>query len=342
MSNTDTSNAGGVKFSFVVPVYNEQDVLDDFFGRLSAVAKGLGEAYEIIFVDDGSQDETPLRLARLANEHDEVKVVEFSRNFGHQVAVTAGYDHARGRAVVTLDGDCQHPPEFIPQMISRWREGFEVVYTVRKDTDGISIIRRTIGRLAYRIIRAISGVELTDQADFRLLDRKAVDALKTTREHARFVRGLVKWIGFRQVGLEYTAEKRQGGTSSYSLKQLVRMASAGMFNYSLRPLRLANVVGGTFLAASAAYFVVALILWIVGSSLPAGVNIAMLLVGLFGLQFLMLGIIGEYIGRSFDEAKARPLYIVRQTKGFELQEKVSTEAPDEKDQQQSGQFRIYT
>ena len=308
----------GVTFSFICPVHNEEAGLDRFHDRLSAVARSLNEPYEIVFVNDGSSDRSDEVIRRLSVTDPRVRYVEFSRNFGHQAAVTAGYDHARGRAVISLDSDCQHPPELIPQMVALWREGFEVVYTVRRDTQGISPFRRWVGRLAYRIIRLVSGIELTDQADFRLMDRRAVEALKAHREHARFLRGLVKYIGFRQTSLPYTAEARTAGRSTYTLRQLVNMTTAGMFNYSVRPLRLIAGLGGVLLALAGLYLLLALVLiWPVWG-FPGGLwNLGMAMLGLTGIQMISLGLVGEYVGRIFDEAKARPLYIVRQLGGFD-------------------------
>ncbi len=308
----------GVTFSFICPVHNEEAGLERFHDRLSAVARSLNEPYEILFVNDGSSDRSDEVIRRLIVTDPHVRYVEFSRNFGHQAAVTAGYDHARGRAVISLDSDCQHPPELIPQMVALWREGFEVIYTVRRDTRGISPFRRSIGRLAYRIIRLISGIELTDQADFRLMDRRAVEALKAHREHARFLRGLVKYIGFRQTSLPYTAEARTAGRSTYTLRQLVNMTTAGMFNYSVRPLRLIAGLGGVLLAAAVLYLLLAMaMIWPIWG-LPGGLwNLGMAMVALTGLQMIALGLVGEYVGRIFDEAKARPLYIVRQLGGFD-------------------------
>ena len=329
---TESTGIGDVTFSFIVPVYNEQDGLENFYARLTAVADGLGEPYEIIFVNDGSEDRTEAILDRLAATDPRVRVVEFSRNFGHQVAVTAGYDHAAGRAVISLDADCQHPPELIDQMVRQWREGFEIVYTVRADTDGISPIRRAVGRLAYRIIRKASGYDLTDQADFRLMDRRAVDALRTMREKARFVRGLVRWIGFRQVAMPYTAEQRAAGQSSYTLKQLVDMTTAGVFNFSTLPLKLAMKLGCSFLAAAALYAVVSLILWPMGVSAGRWWHLVIGIVGLFGLQFVLLGLVGEYIGRIFDEAKGRPIYVVRRRLGFAAGDADATARGDDAEQ----------
>jgi len=315
--NKNGGEKGGVTFSFVAPVHNEQEGLEHFYGRLKIAADELGEPYEILFINDGSTDDSGSVIRRLAEADPHVKAVEFSRNFGHQAAVTAGYDFASGRAVISLDADCQHPPERIGEMVARWREGFEVVYTVRRDTKGISRLRRMIGRLTYAVIRLASGADLTDQADFRLLDRKVVDVLRGYRERARFVRGLVHSVGFRRTSLSYTAERRPAGQSSYSLRQLIAMSAAGVFNFSHLPLRLAPAVGGLLIVAAVVYAIVALILWPFGLAPGGWTHAAIAIVGLFGLQFIMLGILGEYVGRIFDEAKARPLYIVREKVGFE-------------------------
>jgi glycosyltransferase involved in cell wall biosynthesis len=316
---TDKADPADVAFSFVAPVYNEQEGLEHFYGRLKLAADELGEPYEIIFVNDGSTDDSASVIRQLAETDPRVKCVEFSRNFGHQVAVTAGYDYARGRAVISLDADCQHPPELIPQLVARWREGYEVVYTVRRDTAGISALRRQIGRLTYGVIRLATGADLTDQADFRLLDRKVVDVLCRHREHARFVRGLVHWVGFRQVALKYKAERRAAGRSSYSLRQLASMSAAGVFNFSLHPLRLAPAIGALLLAGSILYALVALVLWPFGAAPSGWTSVTVAIVALFGLQFVMLGVLGEYVGRTFEETRGRPLYIVRETVGFEAE-----------------------
>lgn len=339
------SDSRELTFSFICPVYNEQEGLEMFHGRLTAVAAKLGEPYEVIYVNDGSSDESAAVVRRIQSTDKNVKYVEFSRNFGHQIAVTAGYDYACGKAVISLDSDCQHPPELITDLVARWREGFEVVYTVRKDTEGISAIRRGIGRLVYRCIKWASGNELTDQADFRLMDRKAVDALLRTREQARFVRGLVHWIGFRQFAVPYTAEKRTTGRSNYSLKQLVNMSTAGMYNFSHRPLKAAPVIGAMLLLVVAAYIVAAVVLAVLGRALSPMMHLAMGMVALFGLQFLMLGLMGEYVARIFDEAKNRPLYIVRQTTGFESPEKPEVLTPPgqaTQDKTRPQRFVLYT
>ena len=339
MSNQDTDK---ITFSFVAPVHNEQEGLKEFYSRLTAVADELGEPYEIIFVNDGSEDGTEEILCELVNSDRRVKVVEFSRNFGHQIALTAGYDHAAGRAVISLDSDCQHPPELIPQLVSKWREGYEVVYTVRENTEGISPLRRTVGRLAYRLIRMACGVDLTDQADFRLLDHKALRALNSVREKAHFLRGLTRWIGFRQIAIPYVAEQRAAGQSSYTLKQMVQLATAGMFNFSLRPLRMIPLFAAMLLVVVVVYAIVSLVLWPMGLAAGPWWHLFMAMVGFCGLQLLILGVLGEYIGRIFEEARDRPLYVMRKTLGFGDKIEDQFQADQEASQADNEEFSVYT
>lgn len=325
-----------ITFSFVAPAFNEQEGLEHFHGRLKAVADSLGEPYEILFVNDGSTDDSAAVIRRLAEADPHVRSVEFSRNFGHQVAVTAGYDYARGRAVISLDADCQHPPELIPHMVARWREGSEVVYTIRRDTEGISPLRRAIGHAAYGLIKLASGMDLTDQADFRLLDRKVVRVIRRHREQARCLRGLVRWVGFRQVAMPYTAEPRAAGRSGYTLRQLADITLAGVFNFSRLPVRLAAAAGALLVAAAILYALVALVLWPIGVAPAAWASLAVAIAALFGVQFLLFGILGEYVGRTFDEAKRRPLYIVRETVGF------APGAPGSKGARADDDFTVFT
>ncbi|MFP4105125.1 MAG: glycosyltransferase family 2 protein [Phycisphaerae bacterium] len=344
---TENSEKPTCTFSFVVPVYNEQDGLaEKFYPRLKAVADDLGEPHEIIFVNDGSSDRTPEILRELAAGDPSVRVVEFARNFGHQWAVTAGYDYAQGRAVISLDADCQHPPEMIPQLIQRWRDGYEVVYTVRKDNEGTSGLRTTGGRCVYRVMRWMSGVDLTDQADFRLLDRRVVDVVKQHREQARLLRGLVRHVGFRQTSVPYTAEKRAAGESVYTLRQLIGMAGAGVFNFSTRPLRLVAAAGGGLAAVGLA----GMIAWGILAALGLGSaawSLGMLMILLGGLQLIGMGLVGEYVGRIFEESKRRPLYIVREAYGFkpaQRQEDAPSEAEEEPEPEPAAApaYHIYT
>ncbi len=331
-------------FSLVVPVHNESEGIEQFHERLCSAGDELREPYEIIYVDDGSDDGTDAILRRLVRADQRVRIVSLSRNFGHQIALTAGYDHVSGEAAISLDADCQHPPELIGELAAKWRDGAEVVYTIRQDTVGIPRIRRWTGRLVYRIIRACSGSDLTDQADFRLLDRKAVDALGTAREQARFLRGLVRWVGFRQVGVPYVAERRAAGASSYSLRQLVRMAGAGVFNFSVVPLRLVAALGAAMLVAGLVYAIVSLILWPFGLAAGPWWHVVVAAMWLFGLQFVFLGLLGEYVGRIFEQVKARPLYVIRETLGFARPVTGARPDADHRDAEQptQGTFNIYT
>jgi len=341
----DSNAQPDITVSFVVPAFNEQEGLEHFYGRLKVVADQLGEPYEIIFVNDGSTDDTATVIRRLREMDPRVKCVEFSRNFGQQAAITAGYDFAKGKAVVSLDSDCQHPPELIPELIARWREGFEVVYTVRKETEGLGRLSRWAGQVTYRLIRLATGADLTNQADFRLLDRKVVQVLRSHREHARFLRGLVHWVGFRRAAVPYKAERRAAGSPGYTLRQRLTLLMAGVFNYSLLPLRLAGFAGAALLGISAIYAIFAVLLWPFGLAPDAAVSVAMLFVALFGVQFLLMGILGEYVGRVFEEAKARPLYILRETFGFDTEDQAAKQAkaPSDKDKKKpKDEWVVYT
>lgn len=341
----DSNEQSDITFSFVVPAFNEQEGLEHFYGRLKVVADQLGEPYEILFVNDGSTDDTATVIQKLREMDPRVKCVEFSRNFGHQVAVTAGYDFAQGKAVISLDSDCQHPPELIPELVARWREGFEVVCTVRKETEGLSRFHRWIGRVTYRTIRLATGADLTNQADFRLLDRKVIRAMRNHRERARFVRGLVHWVGFRRAVVPYKAERRAAGSPGYNLRQRVTLLTAGVFNYSLLPLRLASIAGVALLGISAMYAIAAVLLWPFGLAPAAAVSVAMLFVAMFSVQFILMGILGEYVGRIFEEAKARPLYILRETIGFETEDQTAEQAQtqaEEDGKKHDDQWVVYT
>jgi dolichol-phosphate mannosyltransferase len=318
----------GVTFSFVSLVRARQDGLEAFHQRLSAIAERLGEPYEILFVNDGAQDDAERVLRRLADEDPHVRVVELSRPFGHQVALTAGYDHAAGKAVICLDTDGRHPPELIPELVARWREGFEVVCTVRRGGEGASRLGRTVRRLVQRLIKWAGGEDLARHDDFRLLDRACVQAIRAAREQARFVRGMVRWIGFRQTSIPYTPQAIRQREDARDRGQRLAMAATGVFNFSLRPLRLLSAVGAVLILAALLYAIVSLILWPFGAA-PGGLShLGMAVVALFGLQFLMFGLLGEYVGRIFEEAKARPLYVVREIYGSGREEKVA-EAPAE-------------
>ncbi len=305
--------------SVIVPCYNEEAVLPDTHLRLVDVLEQLEDLdFEIIYVDDGSQDATPKILRQMQAADKRVRVVRFSRNFGHQLAITAGVEHASGGAIVVMDADLQDPPEVIPEMVAQWRNGYDVAYGVRIDRAGETAFRLSMAKAFYRVLNRLSKVQIPlDTGDFRLMSRKAVDSLRAMPERDRFLRGMVSWVGFRQVAVPYKRAPRIAGTTKYPLSKLLHLALDGIFSFSTVPLRLATWVGLAAAGLALAGIVSALVfrlltgVWASGSTL---LLIAVLFVG--GAQLLSLGILGEYIGRIYGEAKRRPLYVVEERLGF--------------------------
>ncbi|MCL2702074.1 MAG: glycosyltransferase family 2 protein [Defluviitaleaceae bacterium] len=303
--------------SVVVPVYNEEEVLQVSYARLNGVLTGLGITYELIFINDGSRDRTPEMLRELSERDANVKVVFFSRNFGHQAAITAGMEYSSGDAVVVIDADLQDPPEVIPLMLEKWREGFDVVYGKRVKRHGETAFKKISARLFYRILRKMTVTDIpVDTGDFRLIDRKVCDTLTTFGERSRFVRGLVSWVGFKQTSVEFIREERFAGETKYPLRKMIELSISGMVSFSNKPLRLAAFFG---LVSSASGFIWLLILLInsISGAQTEGWAVAVAIM-LFtqGLVFITIGIMGEYMGRIYDEVRARPYYIVRDTLGF--------------------------
>ena len=305
--------------SLVIPCFNEQDGIRETHRRVTEVMAGLTEfRYEIVYVDDGSRDETAAVLRDLHAGDPAVRVVRLSRNFGHQFAVTAGLANACGDAVVVMDADLQDPPEVVPPMLARWREGVEVVYGVRTDRLGETRFKLWTARLFYRLIRRVSETDIPlDSGDFRLLDRRVVDAIVAMPERDRFIRGMVSWAGFRQAGVPYRRAPRFAGTTKYPLGKMVRFALDGILSFSVKPLRLSTHLG--FLAAGISLLAILYALgmrvftdvWVTGWT---ALIIAVLFLG--GIQLISLGIIGEYVGRLYGEAKRRPLYLIMERLGF--------------------------
>lgn len=300
-----------MKLSIVVPAFNEEDNLRTLHARLSRVASSCTDDYEIIFVDDGSRDRT-LELAReLAAEDPRVRYVSFSRNFGHEAASTAGLDRADGDTVVLIDADLQDPPELIPQMLTKWREGAHVVYAQRRQRAGESLVKLATSYVFYRILSGLTDVEIPrDTGDFRLMDRKVVLAFRQCRENPRFVRGLVSWVGFRQVALVYDREERHAGETKYSYRKLLRLSVEAITAFSLKPLRLMAWAGMLVVLASA---VLMIPLAIDRLNAGTGSGYALLACGLFfmgGVQLVMLGVMAHYLGQIFQRAQNRPMYIV--------------------------------
>jgi dolichol-phosphate mannosyltransferase len=320
----------GRVLSIVVPCYNEEDCLSVTIARLKALCAELRPLeVELIFVDDGSQDHTREILKGYAAEDPRIRVIGFARNFGHQLAVTAGIDAARGDAIVLIDADLQDPPEVIPKMVARWREGFDVVYGRRTERVGESTFKLASARIFYRLLNKLSDVPIPlDTGDFRLISRQVADTLKAMPERDRFVRGMVSWVGFKQTELSYQRAARFAGTSKYPLRKMVRFATDGILSFSTKPLQMA--VGLGMLSASVALLgiIYALTLriftdfWVEGWT---ALFIAVMFIG--GAQLLCIGILGEYIGRIYSEVKKRPLYVVQEYVGLEDRDPVLTRSP---------------
>jgi dolichol-phosphate mannosyltransferase len=310
-------------YSVVVPVYNESLSLDHCIDRLTDVMQALAEPYGLIFVDDGSSDDSFAILERRSLRDDRIRVLSLSRNFGHQVALFAGIEHARGRAVLSMDADLQHPPELIPQMIERWRQGSEVVYMVKRTARSFSPMRRIAMACAYSLIRYSTGLSISfGQSDFRLLDRAVVDVVTGMGERRKFLRGLVSWAGFKQTALEYEPAIRYAGSSKYSYRKLFRLAFDGVFSFSVMPLRIALVIG--CLATTLGLLYSGLSLAVAGFGLPlpgftpappGWLSTMMMVVFFGGVQLIVLGLVGEYLGRVYEEVQHRPVYVVRRDIG---------------------------
>ncbi|MBP1701452.1 MAG: putative glycosyltransferase [Chloroflexi bacterium] len=302
-------------FSVIAPIYNESGNISELYRRVSETMNAVGEEWEVIFVDDGSSDGSTDIIRQLAQNDPHVRPVIFARNFGHQVAVTAGLDFSRGQAVVMIDSDLQDPPEVIPDLIARWREGYEVVYAVRAEREGETWFKLFTAKLFYRVIYKITEVDIPlDTGDFRLIDRKVVNVLNQMREHHRFLRGMSVWVGFRQIGVPYKRAARFTGETKYPLRKMTRFASDAITSFSYFPLQLATYIGFLSAGISILAIPVVVILRLTGSQAffgQATTLIAVLFLG--GVQLISLGILGEYIGRLFEEAKGRPLYIVRES-----------------------------
>jgi glycosyltransferase involved in cell wall biosynthesis len=296
--------------SVVAPVYNEEALIDEFYARTCAALGGI--PFELVLVDDGSTDGTPLRLERLAATDPRVRVVLLSRNFGHQTALTAGLDHARGDAVVMLDADLQDPPELITTMLDHWRAGCDVVYAVREHRDGESRFKLSTARWFYKLFDKLAQVELqANSGDFRLLDRRPLDALLSMRERNRFLRGMTVWVGYTQAAVPYQRDSRFAGETKYTLSKMLRFSLDAISSFSHRPLQLATLLG--FVISTLAFIAIPVVvgLRLAGSYLPGfgALTIVVLLLG--GIELIAIGIIGEYVGRIYDEVKGRPLYLVR-------------------------------
>jgi dolichol-phosphate mannosyltransferase len=304
--------------SIVAPVYDEEILLPEFYRRMVAAIEPLNVPFEIILVNDGSHDNSGQIMDQLHAQDPRVKVVHFSRNFGHQIAITAGTDHATGKCVAVIDSDLQDPPEVIADMYQKWVEGYQVVYGVRSEREGETAFKRATASLFYRLIRRITNINLPlDTGDFRLMDARVVAAMKSMREHHRFMRGLSVWVGFKQTGVSYRRDARKAGVTKYPLRKMLRFALDAITSFSYLPLQLATYSGFVIAGFSVIAIIIAIILRITGSAIAGQATTLVSVLFLGGIQLIFLGIMGEYLGRIYDEVKRRPLYIVAERHGLE-------------------------
>ena len=302
------------KISIVIPAYNEEGNLMPVYQRIKSVFENMqGYSFEIIFVNDGSRDNTQSRLEEMALDFPEIKYIEFSRNFGHQPAVKAGMDYADGNVIISMDGDLQHPPELIPQMVKKWEQGYDIVYTIRSYPKEISYFKRKTSDLFYRFLSQISDIDLTNGggSDFRLIDASVAQVMKNLKEDDLFLRGLTSWMGFKQTGIEFVAGERFSGQSSYDLKKMLKFAFTGITSFSVKPLYLATYLGFIFSSLSLLYIPYVLYAFLTKTEISGWASLIMTIVFFGGVQLIILGILGIYLGKIFKQVKGRPNYIIR-------------------------------
>jgi dolichol-phosphate mannosyltransferase len=308
---------GRALVSVVVPVFNEEAIVPLFHQRTSKVLCGIENTeYEIVYVDDGSRDTSYEKLSELAGSDHRVRVIKFSRNFGHQIAITAGVDEAAGDCVVVIDSDLQDPPEVIPEMVTQWRAGFDVVYGVRSERDGETAMKLMTASMFYRLLGRLTNVQIpANVGDFRLMSRRVVDKLKLLREKDRFVRGLVSWVGFRQTGVTYHREARHAGETKYPFTKMLKFAFDGITSFSTAPLKLATWIGYLAAILAVLYLISVFVQRALGYTVEGWATIMVAMLFLGSVQLICLGILGEYLGRIFNEVKPRPMYIIEEQLG---------------------------
>ena len=317
------------KLSIVIPVFNEEETIPELHRRLTAFLGQLteiGDEWEVVFVEDGSRDRSAALLSELAERERRYRLVGFSRNFGHQIAITAGLDHAEGDAVVVMDADLQDPPELISELYARFREGYDVVYAQRRVREGETLWKRTTASAIYRLMRKMTALDMpVDTGDFRLVSRRVADHLRSLREHNPFVRGLVTWVGYRQTGVLYDRDARYRGETKFSTAKMMRFAFDGITSFSSRPLRFASLTGAFFAVLSLALMAALVIYRLSGGPnlVPGWTSLIVSVLLLGGLNLIAIGLLGEYIGRIYDQVKGRPLYLV--------QERLNADDPEPED-----------
>lgn len=307
-------SAGNGMVSLVVPVFNESEVIRAFYERATKALAALdGLSYELVFVDDGSRDDSYQQLAAFAAADPHVRVLKFSRNFGHQIAITAGIDHARGDCVVIIDSDLQDPPEVVADMVAAWRRGFDVVYGVRSDRAGETRIKLVTASAFYKLLGRLTNIHIpANVGDFRLISRRVVEQLKQLREKDRFVRGLVSWVGFKQTGVTYHRDARYAGETKYPFRRMLKFSFDGITSFSTVPLKLATWTGGIAAVLAVLYLISVFVQKLLGYTVEGWATIMVAVLFLGSVQLLCLGILGEYLGRIFNEVKPRPMYVIEE------------------------------
>ena len=308
-----------INCSVVIPVYNEEEVVNECYSRIKQVMDSTNESYEIIFVNDGSRDKTCEMVNKICEKDKNVKLIDFSRNFGHQLAITAGMNYSSGQAIVVIDADLQDPPEVILDMLKKWKDGYQVVYGKRLKREGESIFKRATAKVFYRVLRKLTEFDIpVDAGDFRLIDRRVCDALNKMDEKNRYVRGIISWLGFKTTYVEFVREKRFAGKTKYPLKKMLKFATDAVVSFSYKPLRLTSYLGILLSAFSFIYLVCAIVFKLFGviTTVPGWTSIIAISLFFNGIVLLVLGIMGEYVGRIYDEVKARPLYVVNEFVNF--------------------------
>ena len=309
------------RISVVIPMYYEEQVANECYKRVKNVLENIENyEHEIVFINDGSKDKTLPILEEIASKDSNVKVISFSRNFGHQAAVTAGLKEVTGDAIVIIDADLQDPPELIPEMLKHWEEGYEVIYGKRKTRKGESAFKLLTAKMFYKTLNALSDVEIPrDTGDFRLVDKNVVDVINLLPEHNKFLRGLFSWVGFKQIPLEYVREERYAGKTKYPLKKMLKLAQDGIFSFSIKPLKIVGAMGIISVVISIIILVYAILSYAFNwNNLTAGwTSLMVTMTFLCGMILISLWMIGEYIGRIYDETRGRPQYIIKETINFE-------------------------
>jgi len=304
------------ELSVIIPTYNEENNVIELWHRLLPILEQNTESFEVIFIDDGSEDATVDEISKLQKSDTRVGLIKLSRNFGHQIALMAGIEHARGKAIVAIDADLQHPPEVIPQLISKWRTGVHVIQAIRRYPESLAIFKRTTSRIFYKFMQKLSDIPIIPgAAEFFLIDRTVANALRQCKESSRFTRGLLSWVGFSRVSVSYDCQERYSGRTKYTLKKMIKLALDAVFSFSVKPLKLAGIIGLIATSFALLYLLYVIIISLFSTStVPGWASLITLVTFLGGIQLITLWIIGEYLSRIAEETRGRPPYIIKEIK----------------------------